>query len=121
MSRPALGCHKNVVSIRPGYDERITLADLQEHVHSMEGIMDAFSDEPGGVHTGRYLLKEALKMTPIIAEQVPQELKDRLTRLYQQLGELDQKYQGQSVDQILDKDPRLAAYLRENGFGPENI
>lgn len=123
MSRQKLGGMENVVSIRLGQDERTTLQDFEEHLDSMEQILKVFDGtEPGAdVHTGRYLLREALKSTPIVAAEFPDSFKDRLGKLYQDLGALDQKFQGQTVAQILDEAPSLAAYLREQGFGPENV
>lgn len=119
MRRQNLGGEANVVSIRPGNDERTTVRDFQEHIESMERILPAFDDEPGGEHTARYLLRGALRNTPIIAVEIPADLKDRLGRLYQQLSDMDQKFKGKSVAQILEETPELAAYLRKNGFGPE--
>lgn len=119
MRRQNLGGEANVVSIRPGNDERTTLRDFQEHIESMERILPAFDDEPGGEHIARYLLRGALRNTPIIAVEIPADLKDRLGRLYQQLSDMDQKFKGKSVAQILEETPELAAYLRKNGFGPE--
>jgi hypothetical protein len=124
MSRQKLGGAENVVSIRPGTDERTTLQDFEEHVHSMEQILPAFdgSEPEADVHTGRYLLKEALKNTPIIiAAEIPRSLKERLAKLYQDLGALDQQFRGKSAAQILEEDPALAKYLFENGFGPDDI
>ncbi|MFL1449196.1 hypothetical protein ACI77O_12445 [Pseudomonas tritici] len=123
MSRQKLEGLENVVSIRPGVDERTTLQDFEEHLNSMERILEGFDGrEPeANVHTGRYLLREALKHTPIIAAAIPDTMKDRLAKLYQDLGALDQQFQGKSVAQVLEEDPALAAYLREHGFGPENI
>lgn len=111
------------MSIRPGADERATLQDFEEHLNSMEEILKAFdgSEPEANVHTGRYLLKEALKNTPIIADKIPTSLKGRLAKLYQDLGALDQQFQGKSAAQILEEDPALAVYLFENGFGPHNI
>lgn len=122
MSREKLGGWENVVSIRPGKSERITLQDLEEHLSSMERILKAFdgSEPEANVHTGRFLLREALKNTPIVAVDIPKEMKARLAKLYQDLGHLDQQFHGKSVGQILDEAPALAAYLREHGFGPEN-
>lgn len=119
--RRHLGGHGNVVSIRPGNDERVTLMDFREHLESMETILPAFDGEPGGEHTARYLLREALRNTPIVAAEIPADMKDRLGRLYQQLNDMDQKYKGKGVAQILEEEPELAAYLRKNGFGPQNM
>lgn len=123
MSRQKLGGLENVVSIRSGEDERTTLRDFEEHLESMERILKVFdgTDPEASVHTGRYLLREALKNTPIVAAEFPAALKHRLANLYQDLAALDQQFQGMSVTQILNEDPALAAYLREHGFGPENI
>lgn len=123
MSRQKLGGLENVVSIRHGVSERTTLRDFEEHLNSMEQILKAFdgSEPEANVHTGRYLLREALKNTPIVAAEIPDTLKDRLAKLYQDLGALDQQFQGKSVAQVLEEDPALATYLREHGFGPENI
>lgn len=122
MSRGHLGGHKNVVSIRPGRDERTTVRDFEEHLDAMEQILKAFDgSEPADEHTSRYLLREALKNTPIIAVEIPVSLKDRLKNLYRALGVLDEKYQGKTVIEVLDESPALASYLREHGFGPESI
>ncbi len=123
MSRQKLGGLENVVSIRPGVDERTTLQDFEEHLNSMERILKAFdgSEPEANVHTGRSLLREALKHTPIVAAAIPDAMKDRLAKLYQDLGALDQQLQGKSIAQVLEEDPALAKYLREHGFGPENI
>lgn len=122
MSRGHLGGHKNVVSIRLGRDERTTVRDFEEHLDAMEQILKAFDgSEPTDEHTSRYLLREALKNTPIIAVEIPVSLKDRLKNLYRALGVLDEKYQGQTVIEVLDESPALASYLREHGFGPDSI
>lgn len=123
MTRQKLGGLENVVSIRPGMDERTTLRDFEEHLSSMEQILKVFdgSEPEANIHTGRYLLREALKNTPIVAVEIPSLLKGRLAKLYQDLGALDQQFQGKSVAQVLEEDPALATYLREHGFGPENI
>lgn len=39
MTRQKLGGLENVVSIRPGMDERTTLRDFEEHLSSMEQIL----------------------------------------------------------------------------------
>jgi len=120
VNRQTLGGTENVVSIRPGADERTTLQDFEEHLNSMEEILKAFdgSEPEANVHTGRYLLREGLKNTPIIADEIPRSLKERLAKLYQDLGALDQQFKGKSATQILEEDPALAVYLFENGFGP---
>lgn len=122
MSRQKLGGLEKVVSIRPRVDERTTLRDFEEHLNAMEQILKVFdgSDPEANVHTGRYLLREALKDTPIVAAEFPETLKARLAKLYQDLGALDQQFHEKSVAEILDKDPALAAYLHEHGFGPQN-
>lgn len=123
MHRHKLGGLENVVSIRPGIDERTSIRDFEEHLSSMERILVAFdgSEPEANIHTGRYLLREALKHTPIIAHAIPETLKARLAKLYQDLGALDQKFQGKTAAELLEEDPSLAAYLKEHGFGPENI
>lgn len=122
MSKQSLGSHKNVFSIRHGVDERTTVRDFEEHLSSMECILKAFDgSQPADEHTARYLLREALQNTPIIAAEFPGSLKARLGSLYQALFELDQKYQDKTIAQVLDENPALAAYLRDHGFGPENI
>ena len=122
MSKQSLGGHKNVVSIRPGVDERTTVRDFEEQLSSMESILKAFDgSQAADDHTARYLLREALRNTPIIAAEIPGSLKARLGSLYQALFELDQKYQDKAITQVLDENPALAAYLRDHGFGPENI
>jgi len=123
MHRHKLGGLDNVVSIRPGIDERTSVQDFEEHLSSMETILVVFdgSEPEANIHTGRYLLREALKNTPIIAHEIPKALKTRLAKLYQDLGELDQHFQGKTVAELLEEDPALEAYLKERGFGPENI
>lgn len=89
----------------------------------MEKILEVFdgSDPEASVHTGRYLLREALRNTPIVAVPISVILRDRLSTLYQNMGALDQQFQGKTVAQVLEEDPVLSEYLREHGFGPENI
>lgn len=123
MHRHKLGGLENVVSIRLSIDERTSVQDFEEHLSSMEKILVAFdgSEPEANIHTGRYLLREALKSTPIIAHAIPEALKARLTKLYQDLGALDQRFQGKTVAELLEEDPALAVYLEERGFGPQNI
>lgn len=116
MDKRKLNNQENVYTIRGRSDERRTVRDLEDHIGSMERILETFAGEqPGDAHSGRYLLREALMETPVISEPTPDALKQRLRKLYELLGEADKPFANKTVRQILAEDPALKAHLDQLG------